>query len=83
MPIFKVRVQKCLGVNSQRYPFFNPFLVRDVFAENLPKVRYNVREWEFEAANEAEVRSLFEEAKRLGVNNVAGYELCLIEEVLT
>ena len=81
MPLFKVIAEKCLGC-SNRDGQFNPFLVRDIFSPGLPKVRYNVREWKFEATDEKDVRRLFKEAQDAGISNVCGYTLQSVEQVI-
>lgn len=80
MPLFKVIAERCTGCSS-RDGHFNPFLVRDIFSPGLPKVQYNVREWEFEAKDEDEVRQLFKDAQDAEIANVKGYTLQSIEQV--
>lgn len=78
---FKVQAEKCLGMASRDFPRCNPFMIRDIFDPNLPKIRYLVREWEIEAADEKEVKRLFHEAKDLNIAGLDGFEIVLIERI--
>jgi len=81
MPKFKVTADRPLGCARQS-PGFNPFLIRNIFdSKTLPPMRYHVREWEFEATDEVEVRRLWDEAQAEGIENVKGYTLKTIEQV--
>lgn len=73
MPLFKVTLTKVGPSPSGR----NPFLA------NISALRVPVRErdWEFEADSETEVRRLYEEAVRLHIPNVDGFQLSRIQRV--
>ncbi len=81
MPLFKVQLEKNLGVSRAHHPNFNPFRMHDIFHSCYPKSTYSVREWEFEAANEEEVREMLREAQEQDFDNVRGYQLRSIELV--
>jgi len=49
--------------------------------ELIRVIRVSVRRWEFEAKDEAEVRKLYQEAKKQKISGVIGYELSSITEI--
>lgn len=73
MPMFKVALHRRLRDSYDTMPEPNPFL------GGLPPdgktVQMHVREWEFEARDEAEVRRLLQEAYDADVPGVRGYSL--------
>lgn len=78
MPRFKVALHRRIRENYSG-PDPNPFLAP------LPAPgrthAMSVREWEFEARDEAEARRLLKEAQDAGVSNVRGYSLRSIEQI--
>jgi hypothetical protein len=78
MPRFKVALHRRIRENYHS-PEPNPFLA----PIPAPGVVHSmsIREWEFDAKDEDEVRRLLEEAREQGVANVAGYHLRSIERV--
>lgn len=78
MARFKVAIHRRIRDNYNA-PEPNPFLA-PIPAPGLTH-SMSVREWEFEAADEDEVRRLFKEAQESGVGNVQGYSLRSIERL--
>lgn len=76
MKRYRVSVEKVL--NSVRNPFL-AFRTAESFEGATCKVL--ARTWEFEAKSEAEVRALFEEAKRDGEPQVQGMQIRSIQEI--
>jgi hypothetical protein len=74
MPTFKVTLVRWHRPERE----LNPFLIHNVFSIKRPCTE---RVWEFEAADEAEVRRLFDEARAAGYDNVLGFDLARIEQV--
>ena len=70
MPQFKATATKYTPGERPR----NPFLVRDIFSSRWAGTTER-RTWEFDAADEAEVRRLFAEAQSMGVEQVVGFAL--------
>ena len=56
----------------------NPFKIH---ALSFRKVKHKIRVWEFHAADEHEVRRLYQEAKDADFDNVRGFEISLIERI--
>lgn len=79
MPMFKVALHRPIRKSRNGMPEPNPFLAA------LPapgrKSNWIVREWTFEAKDEAEVRQLLGEAYGAGVENVRDFSLRSIERV--
>lgn len=78
MPMFRVTAERPCGPPPGHHSR-NPFLIGDIF--NLPPMRVVCRTWEFQARSEKQVRELFEEAKRLDIDNVRGFHLTTIERI--
>lgn len=77
VPKFRVELQR----RNRSYdpnPYRNPFLMN---INHLPRINVTVREWEFEAADEAHVLRLFNEAVEQGLENVRGFEVRSITPV--
>jgi len=75
---FRVSLEKILPDPDIRNPFL-AFRTAESFEHARCKVL--VRTWEFDAADEDEVRRLFEEAKRDGEPQVQGMKIRNIEEI--
>lgn len=79
MPIFKVALHRPVRKNRHGMPDPNPFVA------SLPaagrKSNWIVREWTFEARDEAEVKKLLSEAYGSGIEGVRGFTLRSIEPV--
>jgi hypothetical protein len=73
---YRVTLEKVLG------DWRNPFLAFKT-AESFEGATCQVltRTWEFEAKDEQEVRRLFEEAKREGIEQVRGMRIRSIEQI--
>lgn len=78
MPKFKAVAER---IHPPAWRPKNPFLIRDVFDKRLSRT-IERRTWEFEAANEREVRKHFADAQAMHVENVAGFELVEVKELL-
>ena len=76
MPLYRVTLRQWHHLREEG-PFFNPFRSRDIWRKRPCTHRI----WEFEAADEDEVRRLFSEAKATDCDNVRGFELISIEAV--
>jgi hypothetical protein len=79
MPTFKVALHRPVRKSYNGMPEPNPFLAA------LPapgrKSNWIVREWTFEARDEAEVKKLLAEAYGAGIEGVRGFSLRSIERV--
>lgn len=79
MPQFKVTLHRPMRKNYHGMPEPNPFLA------SLPapgrKSTWILREWTFEAKDEAEVRRLLGEAYGTGIENVREFSLRSIERL--
>lgn len=73
MAKFKVQLQRT--VDGIRNPF------RCLHIGRHEAVRVNVREWEFEAKDEAHVRKFYNEAVAQDLDNVRGYHIRSIEKI--
>lgn len=78
MSMYRVTLRSDTPVRRSDGREINPFRIRDIFGVRAMR---NYRIWEFEAADEAEVRRLYDEAKREDLPNVRGYSLASIEKL--
>lgn len=80
MPMFKVTLEKPMGLYGANNRPMNPFLVGDIFNPHL-HVKKLLREFTFEADDEEHVKLLLQQARTAGCDNVKGYDLRSIELV--
>jgi hypothetical protein len=73
MPLYRVTLNRWHPLPDGT----NPFKIRDVFR----KRPCTERVWEFEAADEDEVRRYYDDAKKQGIPDVIGFDLARIEQI--
>lgn len=79
MAKFKVALHRRIRDNYSSMPEPNPFLAPIPAPGGTHRML--VREWEFEARDEDEVRRLLKEAQDSGIGNVQGFSLRSIERL--
>lgn len=80
MPTFRVILSRRITPSRYGMPEPNPFLA------SLPApgkgATHVLREWVFEAKDEAEIKKLLDEARAAGIANVQGFSLQSIERIV-
>jgi hypothetical protein len=83
MPRFKVTIERSRGIYNVADHFgrkpINPFSIHDIWNPDL-RDHKELRTFEFEAKDEAEVRWYFAEAQKADTEELRGFTLRLIEQ---